>query len=808
MTTSERIPIRPGISEATIRKADVHYCDYPEKDSICIPYRDAEDHLTGFKRYRLPHPRPDGQKYHQDKGTGVFAYYTPGGLLVLPPENQFGLAPNSMLLVEGEFKALSLYDATVPVLGLPSFNVYQRDPKTNQPKLYSDIETAIGKWTISTVYFLGDADTVTNFEFSRQAAFLANILGNRLQIFLPRLPLGGPKGIDDYRSGIAQSFPSFFRELIRNAVLLDNKISPISLSGLLLEAHKADFASLKTVEKDRHFKRLIELCLAARRIELSPNTADLVDLVGEILRRGRREMNTLIKEADWRNRAQNNALAGLSTSYPPEFAGTLHLDGEPALFTYNDAGIIIKARLLEPFWARFYVERNDIVFVQETGQFKLYDPNIGVWEFLAPSSLEDELSVLIRQYAAKVPILADLDAQRSQEMLQHIRSQVRAKVTVSNPFQKERKFIHLKNTMLVWNEALRRFERRAFSKNFYSTARIDVDYAPQAECPGFLKFLEASLSADDIDLLQCWYGLVVLGFNPAKKLLINTGLRDRGKSQIVLIAKHLAGKGKFALLRTTELGKRFELGNIRDANLLYGTDVDRKFLMHEGVEMIKSLVGGDPLTGEVKYGLLPVEFRGLFNICLTTNEKLRIRIGHDPESWRNRIWIIEFVDRAPVTMKFDIGEHLWQEEAQGIVTWAIEGAATLLFNLAEKGKIALSQAQQARVDKLIAESVSVWEFVRLCIVQDPAKDMTTSELFENYSEWCESRQIVPILKSTFQEEIRTVLEEELHVRRVNDIERVINVTSPDGSTCPKPTQMRGFARISLSPGWVGSRPVS
>jgi hypothetical protein len=173
----DRIPVRPGISEATLIKAQVHYCDYPEKDSICIPYRDADDQLTGFKRYRLPVPRPDGQKYYQNPGTGVHAYYTPGGVLVLPPGNQFGLARDSMLLVEGEFKALSLYDATVPVLGLPSFNVYQRDPSTHEPKLYPDIEIAIQKWTISTVYFLGDADTVTNFEFSRQAAFLANTLG-------------------------------------------------------------------------------------------------------------------------------------------------------------------------------------------------------------------------------------------------------------------------------------------------------------------------------------------------------------------------------------------------------------------------------------------------------------------------------------------------------------------------------------------------------------------------------------------------------------------------------------------------------
>jgi len=74
-----------------------------------------------------------------------------------------------------------------------------------------------------------------------------------------------------------------------------------------------------------------------------------------------------------------------------------------------------------------------------------------------------------------------------------------------------------------------------------------------------------------------------------------------------------------------------------------------------------------------------------------------------------------------------------KDEAQGIVAWAVEGATLLLTHLTTKGMIALSQPQQARVDKLIAESVSVREFVRTCTVQDPAKDITTMELFENYS---------------------------------------------------------------------------
>lgn len=242
-------------------------------------------------------------------------------------------------------------------------------------------------------------------------------------------------------------------------------------------------------------------------------TKDLIDLAAEILRLGKRDMGQLLREQIRKNKAAWAAKGGINQNkkYPPEFGRVIALDGEPALFSYDENGAAKSADLVEPFWARLYVESNEIVFVQETGQFKQYEANTGIWEFLAPSTLEDELSTLIRKYAAKVPILADLDNQRSNRLLENLRRQVKGKVTVPNSFQKECKFVHLKNTMLVWNDSKLEFEEQPFSKDFYSTARIDVDFNPNAFCPDFLKFLYLSLSPDDVKLLQRWFGLVIFG---------------------------------------------------------------------------------------------------------------------------------------------------------------------------------------------------------------------------------------------------------------------------------------------------------
>lgn len=297
-----------------------------------------------------------------------------------------------------------------------------------------------------------------------------------------------------------------------------------------------------------------------------------------------------------------------------------------------------------------------------------------------------------------------------------------------------------------------------------------------------------------------------LGYNPIKKMLLAVGLQDRGKSQIATIAKYLAGKGKFSLLRTRQLEDRFELGAYRDSNLLYAADVDSRFLMHQGVVMLKALVGGDPLTGEVKFGLTPVEMRGSFNVCLTTNDRLRIRIGSNPESWRNRLWIIEFCDLGSFRIIADIAEKLWKDEGPGIVAWAIRGAALLLEDHATKGKVELSRDQQKRIDKLIAESMSVREFVRVCIIREPKKDMTTDELFENYSDWCQQEKIVPVLERSFQEEIRIILEEDLQVKRSNSIQRFITIKLKNGKSKVVTTQRRGYSCICLNPVWLNSGP--
>jgi hypothetical protein len=47
----------------------------------------------------------NGQKYHQEPGSAVYAYFPPN-FFRRRTDDLFGLGPDSLILTEGEFKAL------------------------------------------------------------------------------------------------------------------------------------------------------------------------------------------------------------------------------------------------------------------------------------------------------------------------------------------------------------------------------------------------------------------------------------------------------------------------------------------------------------------------------------------------------------------------------------------------------------------------------------------------------------------------------------------------------------------------------
>jgi phage/plasmid-associated DNA primase len=73
-----------------------------------------------------------------------------------------------------------------------------------------------------------------------------------------------------------------------------------------------------------------------------------------------------------------------------------------------------------------------------------------------------------------------------------------------------------------------------------------------------------------------------------------------------------------------------------------GADVSARFLNEEGAYRLKAIVGGDMLDAEKKCSNVYFTLTGDFNVLLTANCRLVIRLAGDRGAWERRMAIIDY----------------------------------------------------------------------------------------------------------------------------------------------------------------------
>ena len=126
---------------------------------------------------------------------------------------------------------------------------------------------------------------------------------------------------------------------------------------------------------------------------------------------------------------------------------------------------------------------------------------------------------------------------------------------------------------------------------------------------------------------------------------------------------------------------------------------------------------------------------GNFNLMITCNERLHIRIEGDVDAWRRRLLIIPYEAEPPKIKIDNFAEKLMAEEGEGILNYAVEGAILYLKEIKEVGDFKLSKTQQKRIDDLLSESESVRHFLEERCVREDGEDITRNEVLEAYSDY-------------------------------------------------------------------------
>lgn len=399
----------------------------------------------------------------------------------------------------------------------------------------------------------------------------------------------------------------------------------------------------------------------------------------------------------------------------------------------------------QPFFAAHFAAKHRILFSPEEVRFWRYQGDkTGLWIKQTEDSIRAEMAADIKEVAddfKKAPLIMIRTTGMMGAIVAMLRGQVEKWDAFKRPIapktMRPRALIHCQNAMLDLDESPP--VQRVFAADYMSRQQLAVSLKEGAECPRFLEYLRSAVSEDDLELMQKFAGQMLIGVNYAQKILILTGTAGGGKSTFVRIIRAIIGEKNIGQLRTEHLGSRFELAMMMGKSLLVGVDVPGKFLQAEFAHVIKGLCGGDPLVAESKHGNDTFEVVGEFNVMVTCNGRLKVKLDEDSDAWMRRLGIVNFSCPPPARPDPHFVMKLVASEASGILDWMIQGAVKLIKDLDETGTIKLTTKQKDRVDSLLAESDSVRDFVRRGLTKTPEARCTTEQIMEAYVHYCEHR---------------------------------------------------------------------
>ena len=221
------------------------------------------------------------------------------------------------------------------------------------------------------------------------------------------------------------------------------------------------------------------------------------------------------------------------------------------------------------------------VFVTEEDRFYTYSPADGIYCEVRETKLAARLSELLLECARACASKFDTRSLefrfRDSSNLKGVLARARGVLEVRAGFFETdlMKFVPCNNGMLrVADKAL-----LPFAPSYRRRNKLAVAFSPAATCPLFLNtLLNPALDPDDVELLQRWCGLALIGINLAQRLIILTGTAGGGKGTFIRVLNGIIGPTNVGTLRPDLLCERFELGRLLGKSLLYGADVADHFL--------------------------------------------------------------------------------------------------------------------------------------------------------------------------------------------------------------------------------------
>lgn len=265
------------------------------------------------------------------------------------------------------------------------------------------------------------------------------------------------------------------------------------------------------------------------------------------------------------------------------------------------------------------------------------------------------------------------------------------------------------------------------------TKIVPVDYAPDADCPRFKKFLkEVLIDQAVISFVKRYSGYSATGITRERLFAILYGFGKNGKTTLVELIQDVLGDYATNTDTETILTKRYQ-GVSNDVAALKGTRCVSAAEVEKGRRLaeskIKQLTGSDTVTARFMFGEF-FSFRPRFKLWLSTNNKPVVQ-GTDDAIW-DRIRLIPFTQRFEGNNADPKLPEKLREELPGILAWIVEGCLEWQEHGLGEPDSVLNATKQYRT-----EMDTLATFIDERCVLGPACWALAERIYQHYSIWCD-----------------------------------------------------------------------
>lgn len=272
----------------------------------------------------------------------------------------------------------------------------------------------------------------------------------------------------------------------------------------------------------------------------------------------------------------------------------------------------------------------------------------------------------------------------------------------------------------------------------YLMQQTGVDYDPAALAPRWHKFLgEAIPNLEMSDYLQRITGYSFTGSINEQAIFLHNGVGANGKSVYLQVMSEILADYGQTMPRSTLLikqseGHPTEVARMMGVRFLQTSETAAGRKLDE--EMVKQLTGGEKVTARFMNKNF-FDFKPTGKIHYVTNHLPRMSDAHS--IWRRTHLVMWDVTIAEDKRDKDLAEKILDEEASGVLAWAVLGAVAWYRD----GLVRPEKAREDLDDYRAAEDV-IGEFIETELVleevaagQAPVVRTTVKKLYDVYRRW-------------------------------------------------------------------------